>query len=254
MIIFHADLDNTLIYSYRHDIGDDKSCVEIYDGREISFCTNRTLDLLGRVSEKALVVPTTTRTVEQYNRIDLHMGCFPYVLACNGGVLLRDGQEDEGWYRKSLSFVSSCRHEMDQAMELLEHDEDRTMEVRYVRELFLFTKSSDPGHSARALSEKLDLSAVDIFCNGVKVYVVPKELNKGAAARRLREKVKAETVIAAGDSVFDIPMLEYAEYAIAPAGLVHKPQNPRTFTKIDGDGIFSERVLERVLEIIGQRP
>ena len=40
MRIFFTDLDNTLIYSYKRDIGDAKRCVEVYQGREISFMTN----------------------------------------------------------------------------------------------------------------------------------------------------------------------------------------------------------------------
>lgn len=39
MQIVHTDLDNTLIYSYKHEIGGPKTCVEIYQGREISFMT-----------------------------------------------------------------------------------------------------------------------------------------------------------------------------------------------------------------------
>ena len=29
MIIFNTDIDNTMIYSYRHDIGKEKICAEI---------------------------------------------------------------------------------------------------------------------------------------------------------------------------------------------------------------------------------
>ena len=45
-------------------------------------------------------------------------------------------------------------------------------------------------------------------------YVVPQTLNKGTAVDRLREKLKPEFVIAAGDSTFDIPMLSTAEMCI----------------------------------------
>ncbi|MDE6056296.1 MAG: HAD family hydrolase, partial [Lachnospiraceae bacterium] len=81
MIIFHTDLDNTLIYSYKHNIGEKKRCVEIYQGREISFVTQETYRLLQMLSERkgqVLIVPTTTRTIEQYQRIDLGVGTFPY--------------------------------------------------------------------------------------------------------------------------------------------------------------------------------
>ena len=46
MIAFHTDLDNTLIYSYKHDIGPQKRNVELYQGREISYITEETYHLL----------------------------------------------------------------------------------------------------------------------------------------------------------------------------------------------------------------
>lgn len=34
------------------------------------------------------IIPTSTRTEEQYKRIELDIGIVPYALVCNGGVLL----------------------------------------------------------------------------------------------------------------------------------------------------------------------
>ena len=99
MIAFHTDLDNTLIYSYKHDIGPQKRNVELYQGREISCITEETYHLLQLVKNEMLIVPTTTRTLEQYQRIDLGIGPFPYALVCNGGVLLVNGVPDEAWYQ-----------------------------------------------------------------------------------------------------------------------------------------------------------
>ena len=73
MKVVHGDLDNTLIYSCRHDIGEEKVCVELYEGREVSFMTKRSLSLLKEVQKKALFVPVTTRTAEQYRRIDFRL-------------------------------------------------------------------------------------------------------------------------------------------------------------------------------------
>ena len=39
MDIFASDLDNTLIYSYKHDIGADKVLAERYEGRDVSYMT-----------------------------------------------------------------------------------------------------------------------------------------------------------------------------------------------------------------------
>lgn len=80
MIVFHTDLDNTLIYSYKHNIGEQKRCVEIYHEREISYITQETYRLLQKMMkpekchDQVLVVPTTTRTIEQYQRIHLGVG------------------------------------------------------------------------------------------------------------------------------------------------------------------------------------
>ena len=73
-MVFCSDLDNTLIYSYKHEIGSDKKCVEIYQGREVSYMTNRSCELLRQVRERMLFVPTTTRTVEQYGRVTFGHG------------------------------------------------------------------------------------------------------------------------------------------------------------------------------------
>ena len=124
-MVFCTDLDNTLIYSYKHDIGENKRCVEIYQDREISFITQETYRLLCEVKKQAMIVPVTTRTVEQYDRIDFGVGTFSYALTCNGGVLLIDGHEDESWYQESLKMISDSRQELLRAVELLEQEKRR---------------------------------------------------------------------------------------------------------------------------------
>lgn len=249
MLIFNSDLDNTLIYSYKHDIGENKGCVEIYQGREISFMTERSLKLLKTVNDKVLLVPTTTRTEEQYGRINLGIGVHKYALACNGGVLLVNGQSDEEWYKESLEMITESRTELIRAEKYLKEDEYRSFELRNIRDLFLFTKSSEPEISAQRLREKLDMSVIDIFTNGVKVYAVPKKLSKGNAVKRLKKRLGAEKIVAAGDSEFDISMLNAADYAIAPEALVKTGEINNSVVYVKEGSIFSEKVLEYVLEL-----
>ena len=249
MIIFNTDLDNTIIYSYKHDIGENKICAEIYRNREISFITDKTAELLKAVNDTVILVPTTTRTLEQYNRINLGLGVPKYALVCNGGVLLKDGIEDEEWYNNSFKAVSDCQEELSLAEEILKRDVNRTFEIRNIRRLFIFTKSDKPLESIGILKSILDTSKVDVFNNGVKVYVVPKALSKGIAVNRLREKLYADKVVSAGDSEFDISMLSAADYAIAPKELSELDRLPEHTVLFDGKGIFSEFVLEKVLDI-----
>ena len=239
MIAFHTDLDNTLIYSYKHDIGPQKRNVELYQGREISYITEETYHLLQLVKNEMLIVPTTTRTLEQYQRIDLGIGPFPYALVCNGGVLLVNGVPDEAWYQDSLHLVSDSREEMNLAMELLEREPRRKFELRYIEKLFIFTKCNDPETVVNDLKTSLDTKYVDVFSNGEKVYVVTQTLNKGTAVDRLREKLKPLT----------------ADRGLVPSGFTQKYEIPKTSgarKKIDemtSKKIFSDALLEKVLKI-----
>lgn len=253
MIIFNTDLDNTIIYSYKHDIGKSKKCAEIYQGREISFITEKTAKLLKEVNNSVLLVPTTTRTFEQYSRIDLGIGTPRYALVCNGGVLLIDGTEDKDWYDESYSSVENCQSELKRAEEILKNDENRTFEIRNIRNLFIFTKSSEPTYSVENLKNNLDTEKADVFANGVKVYVVPKNLSKGNAIDRLRKKLNADTVVAAGDSEFDISMLNAADIAVAPEELSQLTRLPNSTYIMKKDRIFSEQVLELVLKLASRR-
>lgn len=249
MIIFNTDLDNTMIYSYKHDIGEDKICAEIYQGRQVSFVTRRTAELLKQVNEAVTLVPTTTRTLEQYVRIDLGFGTPHYALVCNGGVLLVNGVEDERWYKESFERVEDCQRELAKAEASLEKDENRSFEIRNISRLFLFTKSEKPQLSVERLQNTLDIDKMDVFYNGVKVYAVPKGLTKGIAVNRLREMLGADLVISAGDSEFDVPLLNAADAAIAPAGFPEPEKLTGSPIFMEGSGVFSEFVLEKVLDI-----
>lgn len=257
MIVFHTDLDNTLIYSYKHDIGNQKRCVEIYREREVSFITQETYYLLQMLSKQekynhqVLIVPTTTRTIEQYQRIQLGIGAFSYALVCNGGVLLVDGKEDEKWYQDSLKWVQNSTEELHKALELLDKDMRRTFELRFIKELFVFTKCEEPENVVSDLKKGLNTEIVEIFHNGVKVYVVPKALNKGTAVERFRDYISADFVIAAGDSAFDISMLEAADRGIAAPELAqHYPFSQKVICP-PAEKIYAEAMLETVLLLVG---
>lgn len=248
MIIFTSDLDNTLIYSYKHAIGSAKQCVEIYQGREISFMTNKSLELLYEIAKRIRFVPTTTRTVEQYERIFFGDYIPKYALVCNGGVLLENGERNVKWYQESLRQVEDCRNLLEDAIHILECDVNRNFEIRLIDDLFLFTKSEKPECSIARLKQGLNDERMEIFYNSTKVYVLPKVLNKGNAMNRLKKLWGADYTIAAGDSEFDISMLKEADLAYMPKSLgnIH-PNIGEHCVACTEDGIFSEQMLEAIL-------
>ena len=99
-------------------------------------------------------------------------------------------------------------------------------------------------------------SALQAVVSGRKVYFFPPGIDKGTALRRAVERFGPERVIAAGDSVIDVPMLRQADLVLIPladalpdepdAELL--PRLPRERTRVCGrDCRFPDFVLENVL-------
>ena len=240
--ILCADMDNTIIYSYKRNIGENKLNVELYNGREISFISEKTHDLLKKVSEKMTIIPTSTRTEEQYKRIDLDIGIVPYALVCNGGVLLVNGKRDREWYLESLQMIRNSRPEMEKAQQILAGDSGRKFELRFLDELFIFTKCEKPEEVVKDLQAKLTTKLVDVFHNGEKVYVVPVNLSKGMA-----------------DSEFDVSMVEESDLGLVPAGFKKIYGNgsdrfKETVMEMEAGRLFSETLLEKCLVLYFKEP
>lgn len=250
MVVFNFDLDNTIIYSYRHDIGKDKINVEIYHEREISFVTEVTRELLKKISEKILIIPTTTRTQEQYERINLNIGNLKYALICNGGILLEDGVRSKSWLEESKRLIKDSRQELIKSQLLLEKDINRYFEVRYIEELFVFTKCHNPESVVDNFKKLLNTETVNVFNNGEKIYVVPKNLDKGMAVRRFKEYIGADKTIAAGDSEFDVSMVCEADIGIVPVGFMKTFNVDKGVLEMTGSRVFSEEMLLEVSRIL----
>lgn len=224
-----SDLDGTLIFSAkRKQVGD--IVVERKDGAEISCVTARQAELFPRLAN---VIPVTTRSVEQYRRIEFsRLGFSPrYALCDNGGTLLVNGETDAEWSEWSREIFRECSDELSRFRELLERDPRRSFEVRLVDGLFLFTKSRKPDETLKYIGEG---ALCERFSTGEKVYVIPKGLNKGAAVKRLAERIGLSEFAAAGDSFMDVSMLNEANTAIftenIPAELIiaeNKISRPR---------------------------
>lgn len=253
MTLFCCDLDNTLIYSYKHDIGEDKIPVERYQDRDISFTTPKTMEFLQKTLQKTLFVPTTTRSLAQYERIHLEIPIPTYALVANGGILLKDGKIDADWQNESKKLIENTLPQLEEGRNLLQRDPHRSFDCRWVDDLFLFTKSEKPESTIDNLEKHLDSTLVDVHQNGAKVYIVPKSIQKGATVKRLREKLKAEHLICAGDSLFDVPMLLEADQAFAPHSLCKEYSTPESWCISEEHHLFSEYFLEQ-LQIYLKRP
>ncbi|MBD5384169.1 MAG: HAD hydrolase family protein [Ruminococcaceae bacterium] len=208
--VLFSDLDGTLIFSAsRKKVGD--IVIERKDGAEISCVTARQAELLPNIGN---IVPVTTRSIEQYRRIEFPGGVAPeYALCDNGGTLLINGETDGPWLERSAEIFREAMDEISRFRTILERDPDRRFEVRFVDGFFLFTKSANPNLTLARLGVG---ERCECFATGEKVYVIPKRLNKGAAVERLAELIgiTRENIFCAGDSLMDVPMLNAANTAL----------------------------------------
>lgn len=218
MILFASDLDNTLIHSYKRADSTD-ICVEVKDEKQLSFMTPQALKMLRRINKKDNMVfaPVTTRSLEQYRRIDFFEGESPSIaLAANGGILLENGKSNEEWHTTSVKLIEDSTDDFSKGIRYLEKDKEVYFEIRVVDELFVFTKSHDPVGTREGLTDFLNTEYSEVFNIGDKVYIFPKILSKGNAVKRLKEKFGFEKIICAGDSEFDVSMLNCADFAYFP--------------------------------------
>ena len=212
MSIFFTDLDNTMIYSHHRGIGEPKIVVEHLDGREQSFMTEFAYDFFSSV-DWLDVVPVTTRTEQQYRRIEcserLH---FKSAIICNGGKLLVDGKEDLEWSYKTDMLVQDSYDSLDDASEILSHlcsKETIHRPERYMS----YVKCSDPENIYTEISKLVDLNKVNVQRDGRKVYLFANGISKGEAIERFMNNREPEIILSAGDNLMDTSMLNKADFA-----------------------------------------
>ena len=241
--IFLADLDNTLIYSYKHAKEGDV-CVEMLKGKPQGFISAENYARLKGLQERYTVIPVTSRSIEQYGRIQLPVTP-AYAVVANGGWLLKDGVVDEAWRKETEAFIAPYREEMQRVAAFLEAQE-LFLRVRIVDDTFLFAYCKDEVDIASYLASAVPNTSLTTVASGRKLYFFPPQINKGEASRRILRMLKTDKAAAAGDSSIDAPMLAEAELAIVPKGYPVGLLPERQQRAVCQDGEFCNFVLETV--------
>ncbi len=221
--VLALDLDQTLIFSAR-SAGLDPAVepvvwVEDYRGAPLSLMTAAAHTLLGQLAAEHEVVACTTRTVLQYRRVRLP-GPVRFAICANGGIVLRDGRRDPDWDREVGDLTSgsaSVPAVLDHLQRTSGHPWVKT--VTQAEDLFCYLVATDRTAIDPAWVSDLTgwagAHGLVVSVQGRKVYVVPERLTKGAAARWLADRAGAR-LLAAGDSLLDLPLLLAADVAIRP--------------------------------------
>ena len=210
-----VDLDQTVVYS-RRSAGDagPSVVVEHLDGEPLSSMTTGAVTAYELLAARHCVVPVTTRTVAQYERIALPVRA-PHAVCANGGVLLVDGRRDADWaaWVAEVCTASAPLGVVEQLLRRAE-GEDWVRLVRTAEDLFGYlvaqSREQIPPDWLARLTAELDAVGWGVSVQGRKVYAVPAGLSKASAVERLAGLLGADVLLAAGDSLLDRPLLELA--------------------------------------------
>lgn len=207
-IILASDLDNTLIYSYKKiSKQSNKLCVECYEGKKLTFMTNKSIIFLRKLNQLINFIPITTRSLKQYNRIVWPSRITPkYALTTNGAILLINGLIDEQWYQESLNLISNYQEELEKTYNKL-LSLNIFQKCRIVDNFFIFCSASNLPNISELVPELKQISTLNFCLSFKKIYFFPDPINKGSALRRLIKLFNPDFVFSSGDSYIDIPMI-----------------------------------------------
>ena len=226
-MIYASDLDRTLIYSLGA-IGVPENTpglipAEIIEGKTRSYISQQALNQLVDLNTRVIFIPVTTRTIQQYKRINLFQETVipDYAVTSNGGNIRIGGVVDKEW-RESIGRLvarhSAGAEEVRSYIKAVVR-EDWIISENYCDDLFysfMVYRDQLPLDEITNLSDRLYNLGWRVSLQGRKLYAVPAAVNKSDAILHLRRTVRSEPMVASGDSLLDKSLLESADYAIAP--------------------------------------
>lgn len=259
MMIFASDLDKTLIYSKKsmgETLSDDELIpVEENGGAFTSFMTQHALARMASIAQVSSVVPVTTRTISQYQRV-FHFSKntnVKYAITSNGGNILVDGEPDQEWRVHVKAAMEFSTHK-DEIKKMYDEISSPVWALRgWLCDDLFYTMIIDPEKTPFEKLEQFRRKLLDhgwvLSVQGRKVYLVPARITKGDALLYLKERIGATFIAASGDSLLDESLLKVANYAIAPRHgelyALYRDGRYYQFTKSSGIRA-SEELLKRV--------
>jgi hypothetical protein len=203
-------------------------CVEHLEGAPLSFMTTAAALRMQTLTEPAAVIPTTTRTIKQFNRIQLPGAPWRYAITSNGGNILVDGVPDLRWrididdkVRANGATLSEVVTELRARM-----DDSWVTKFRVADDLFCYLVVKPKAVPDGFLAEWDDWCRARGWSasqQGRKIYAMPTAVCKSIAVREVRRRLMnsgelshESKTLAAGDGALDADMLRAADSAIRP--------------------------------------
>ena len=247
MVRFFTDIDNTLLHSYRREIGENKRCVEYINGKIQSYMTEKSYQFLTSLTGID-IIPVTTRIKPQYDRLSDIMGELNvrYAIICNGGILLENGEINSKWLEQTYKLAEKAGNELKKCADIMSKLSDR--EVHTVEHIMSYVVCDDAETAEKDLKNNSDSTLVTVFRDNRKVYCVPSVINKGNAVKRFAEMFGECLSIGAGDGEQDISMLEYVDIPIAAQSIGSRIKNANKIV-CDDSKVFTDSICNELLKL-----
>lgn len=224
-----CDLDRTLIYSANsmnlecldHE-APALTVSEVYEGAPLSFMTRTAETLLDELTQDAMFVPVTTRTIQQFQRVRLPGQGNGYAVTTNGAVLLHNGVPDREWGRHVQSVLAADGVPLAEVVDHLTYSANvpAVLRVRVAENVFVYCivdREILPPLYFEELTKWCEERGWRTSLQGRKLYCVPSPVTKESALAEIRRRNPVDVLVAAGDSQLDAGILELADRAIRPA-------------------------------------
>lgn len=264
-VLFASDLDQTLIYS-RNSMGidvteDELVEVERYEGKPLSFMTQKSQLRLWEISDAAFFLPVTTRTQAQYERVT---GIFRgqqaprFAVISNGAVILENGEPIKEWSEEIRRKCISRKTIITELLPEIERhfSEDWVLKVREADDWFVYLivdRARFPDDKLEFYTAAFKKLGWGMSLQGRKLYFMPESITKAAAMEYVKERLGASYVFAAGDSLLDLDLLESADCSMLAShgeAVRSEVQVSEHIHKTDKHGIKAgEEILARVAEV-----
>lgn len=221
-MLYATDLDRTLIFSkkFKETCGEKVVCVEKKKGEEISYMTARAVRLLNECKAQGVkIVPTTTRSLEQYKRVSIIQDS-EYAITTNGGIILRNGKEDAEWTSYIASSIRKTEGFLDIPKRIAQISGCIETELTLVDGVFYYTKVK-AGCKERVrefLDTALNKNDWNYTIQGKKVYIIPKVVTKENALTYVERQEGKILDVVSGDGKLDEGMLKKGRLCIIPEG------------------------------------
>jgi hydroxymethylpyrimidine pyrophosphatase-like HAD family hydrolase len=227
-VLFASDLDRTLIYPLRTlPMGHTATVIEHHHGRGVTVASDETLKALRELAARNAFVPVTTRSRMQLERVSpvWQLAVQGWAICSDGATLLHQGAVDPDWNGR-VDDICATSAPLAEGLEVFKREVGSPETAPWVATLydcdrrFLYARIVDAEkpdgleqHAQKAFAP-LGWKAIR---HGAKLYAMPAGLGKAAAVRYLCERLRVDTLLAAGDSVLDIEVMEDADVAWCPS-------------------------------------